>query len=143
MWCVVWDSCCSLEVNCNCDMSSDICNLINNCYSKKLKSQNNLFIIPHSFLPHTSNLNISLQIMKQNSSRVSCHRDSADNEAVFGSNLPYAPFIHDVICRQENFFMFLQKLSAYTDFTGLHLLFLNIQTLDILYDIMSLKSYSG
>jgi len=99
-------------------MSSDICNLINNCYSKKLKSQNNLLIVPHSFLPHTSNLNISLQIMKQNSSRVSCHRDSADNEAVFGSNLPYAPFIHDVICRQENFFMFLQKLSAYNRFHG-------------------------
>lgn len=104
MWCVVWDSCFSLKVNCNCDMSSDICNLINNCYSKNLNLELiHLLISPHSFLYHTPNLNICLQILKQKSLYVSYHWDSANNEDVFGSKPPCTAFHHDKICRQENF----------------------------------------
>lgn len=83
--------------------------LLTTVTQKKLKSWNNLLIIPHSFLPHTPNLNICLQTMKQKSWCVSCHCDSADNEGAFGSNLPYAPFLHYVICKQETFFMFPRK----------------------------------
>jgi len=52
--------------------------------------------------------------MKQKSSHVSCHWDSADNKVVFGRYLPYATFLHDVICRQENFFYVpAETLSLY------------------------------
>lgn len=68
LWCVVSGSCCSFKVNCNCDMSSNVCNLINNCYLKKLKSWNNLFwLFSNITLFHYSYSEVFLQILKLSS----------------------------------------------------------------------------